>query len=203
MIKTNQKKNYQLGQQKTRQRNFWSAVICIKSYEKKYSTVSCQRRCQEWDWTSFFFRDEFLYKVYNLFKDSPDQMHAIGNLIQLLYYGGFLRSKNGLNSLPVFIKFADILHKPNGFKLIIGNISISNFVRNSTQAWPHRMVSNLRIKLKSFQLINTGQSSTCTIFPQTSLNWHTRLYWLAGEFLVIKLCWKSATVQKINLESMK
>ena len=117
-----------------------------------------------------FFRDEFLYKVYNLFKDSPDQMHAIGNLIQLLYYGGFLRSKNGLNSLPVFIKFADILHKPNGFKLIIGNISISNFVRNSTQAWPHRMVSNLRIKLKSFQLINTGQSSTCTIFPQTSLN---------------------------------
>ena len=68
-----------------------------------------------------------------LVPDSPDQQHAIGNLINLLSHGSFLRNTNGLNSLPTFRKFAQILQKPNGLQFTTSEMSITSFIRSSTQ----------------------------------------------------------------------
>ena len=82
------------------------------------------------------FSSYWIENALNLSSASPDQMHAIGNLVQLLYHGSFLRKTNGLNSLPTFKKFADILQEPYGLRIRIQNSSISNFIQNS---YPIRM----------------------------------------------------------------
>ena len=60
-------------------------------------------------------------------------MHAVGNLVDLLSNGSFLRKTNGLNSLPTFKKIAQILQKPSGFSISKGQKSITSFIRDSTQ----------------------------------------------------------------------
>ena len=60
-------------------------------------------------------------------------MHAVGNLVELLSNGSFLRETDGLNSLPTFKKIAQILQKPSGFPISQGQEPITSFIRNSTQ----------------------------------------------------------------------
>ena len=72
-------------------------------------------------------------KIIKSFSESTDQMHAIGNLTDLLYHGGFLPKSNGLNSLPTFRTFSRILQKPNGFQFTVSEMSITSFIQHSTQ----------------------------------------------------------------------
>ena len=63
-------------------------------------------------------------------KDSPEQQHGLGNLVQLLKYGGFFRETNGLNSLKTFKRFAQLMNMPNGFPVDIVTRPISTFINS-------------------------------------------------------------------------
>ena len=71
-------------------------------------------------------------------KDSPDQQHAVGNLVQLLKYGGFFRDTNGLNNLQTFKRFAQLMNMPNGFRVEIVTEPISTIINNF---YPSKLVN--------------------------------------------------------------
>ena len=77
-----------------------------------------------------------IWSVLYSLKDSPDQKHGVGNLIELLKYGSFFRDTNGLNNLQTFKRFAKILNKPNGFTVDYVAEPISTFINNCSQSEP-------------------------------------------------------------------
>ena len=64
----------------------------------------------------------------SLNKASPDQKHAIENLVMLLTNGGFFRDANGLNSLPTFKHFAQKMNKQSGFTVSFKAVKISEIM---------------------------------------------------------------------------
>ena len=115
-------------------KNWCTSVVRARKLASTYPQGNTFRACPkdcvriELNWSLIIL--SVIWSVLYSLKDSPDQQHGVGNLVELLKYGGFFRDTNGLNNLQTFKRFAQILNKPHGFTVDYFAEPISTFINN-------------------------------------------------------------------------
>ena len=125
--------NFRLEKRKMMRFNYTNVEIYIKLFERKSCLDWCPRLFQDWvEYNFYFIVSDLLRCELTHEKDSPDQQHAVANLVKLLKNGGFFRDTSGLNNLQTFKRFAQLMNRPNGFQVDFVTEPISTIINNFT-----------------------------------------------------------------------